>query len=367
MSYKHHFAPFQSKQEKVSFDCSLPQPISCIKRVTTALPFPTDIAEALNFTAAYVDHSAHLAKHALHQFDHLQHAHSELLATAQSRAEKISLLQCEVKDLVEKNCGLESKYAELEKHHACDVKAANTRENLLKKELADTRAALKASETTVGLLRKHIVQDKREDIEREQQHDKHISVDHLRVQQAEDRTTKAEAEVVQLKTSLEVTTKKLVVAEASLKTTREQLCKSEATVSKLTEELNVEKQACQKLQTDLDLANSHVTKAKVELTRLRKTISDKDATILSKEEVIKEKDAEVEKQETALEKANDNYHDLDMKFRAKRHEVNMLEKSHEQELKRVRDEIQNLKTHHKIEHEVKNNVISDVAEVANVY
>lgn len=31
----------------------------------------------------------------------------------------------------------------------------------------------------------------------------------------------------------------------------------------------------------------------------------------------------------------------------------MLGKSHEEELERVRDEIQNLKTHHKIEHEVK--------------
>ncbi|CZT14810.1 uncharacterized protein RCC_00759 [Ramularia collo-cygni] len=289
----HYFHPSQPKQEKLSMECSLPQPISSIKRITTALPYPSDISEALNYSAAYVDHAAHLAKHALSQFEQLQKAHSDLHTTAENRSKQIKDLQCHVRDHEEEIRGLNSKYTELEKQRARDVTEAKKREDLLRKQLKEAQAALTAAEA-------YIAKDKVDDIKRDGDYKKHIeadhkhiSADHLKIKQAEERAVKAEARCIQLQDLLDAANQELVVTKASLNATREQLTASQATVAKLTADLAAETKLKVQLQIDLKTTNGNLEKANEKIVELRKTIEAKDETIVKKEATIVKREEKI--------------------------------------------------------------------------
>lgn len=341
------------KQEKVSLECSLPQPVSSIKRITTALPYPADISEALNYSASYVDHAAHLAKHALHQFEQLQKAHSNLHTKAESQAKEIKSLECHVKDHEEDIRGLNSKYAELEKQRARDAKESKAREDLLKKQLADAQAALKAAES-------YIAKDKVEDIKRDDAHHAHISADHMRIKQAEERATQAEARCVQLQDLLDAANKKLVVAESNLKTTREKLTASEATVAKLTKDLDVEKKVKEQLQVELKQANKTIEEANVLIGQLRGSIKAKDQLIDIKSATIDKKDAEVTDVRAQLKQKT-------AEVVKKCAEVDANEDAFKLELNMLKAENKELKVHHQIKHQsgLKTDVSAHVVELVD--
>lgn len=358
MAHTHHFHPAPPKQEKVSLDCSLPQPVSSIKRVTTALPFPTDISQALNYSAAYIDHAAHLAFHALEKFNNLRDDHDELLTKSGNQTKQILDLKCHVKDHEKDIEGLNSKYAELEKQRKRDAKEAKDREDLLKKQLNDAQTALKAANA-------YIAKDKVDDIKRDDAHHKHIDADHLIIKQAEERATKAEARCVQLQDLLDTANKKLVVAESNLKTTREQLAASVANVAKLTKDLAAETKEREHAQADLKQANQNTETANGKIIDLHKTVETRDAAIKRWETKFNNKDEDLKGVRAQLKAADTEVDAVKADRDRKIAEIESNKVDYDADLKAKDDTIAELQTHHKTVHEVVKSPHAHVKEVVD--
>ncbi|KAI8938535.1 hypothetical protein NX059_004421 [Plenodomus lindquistii] len=230
---EHQFLPPRPTLEKISLDCSYPQPTSSLPRYTGQLPFPADLVETLRYSAAYVDQAGYLAKHAVNQYKQLDRSFLMLEKKAEARAAKIAKLEEESAKHREQNSVLDAKNKELLKQIADNRAAAEAREAKLKADLQKTKDDLAASEderakTEAGRdaaeaevkRQKDIVRERDAEIEKDKkadkaladknkEHDKkdHEIIDDLRIKLTKSR--EAEAAALQKVRDRDVTIKEL--------------------------------------------------------------------------------------------------------------------------------------------------------------
>jgi chromosome segregation ATPase len=308
---EHRFVPPRARQEKISFECSLPNAKPSLPRINAALPFPADLVETLSYSAAYVDQAGYLAKYAVKQFEKLDRSYHLLEKKAEARATKVAKLEGDVDRLTTDNHGLKEHNKDLEAKMEKERKEATKVKADLQEQLRKALAALQASQNFTEELEKHIAKDKLEDIARERAHAEHDKKDHAALDAAHAEREKAENLARELQKELDCKDKTIVDLKRDLKSAKRQLEIAGADILRLSGDLAKEKKLKGELQAKLDDATHRLSVAEQDIAHLRTELAntqsklsaehEKNVALEEKLSVERKKAAELAEQKAALE------------------------------------------------------------------
>jgi predicted nucleic acid-binding Zn-ribbon protein len=316
---EHRFAPPRARQEKLSFECSLPNAKPSLPRINAALPFPADLVETLSYSAAYVDQAGYLAKYAVKQFEKLDRSYHLLEKKAEARATKVAKLEgdisglnAEVQTLNKRNTDLEAQIANERKSAAkekADLQEALRKAATAGQQWEDRADALEKENTK---LRKYIAKDKLADIERERVHEKHEKEDHRAIDIAHDRLHKAEDLAKSLKDELNGKNKTISELRSSLDATKCQLKSAEAETVRLTGDLTKVKKQKAEIQTKLDDATHKLSVAEQDIAHLRTELANTKTELSSEQKTKAELQQKLEKTASELVDAKEEVDSLEI-------------------------------------------------------
>jgi chromosome segregation ATPase len=372
---EHRFTPPRARQEKVTLECSLPNAMPSLPRVTAALPFPADLIETLSYSAAYVDQAGYLAKYAVKQFEKLDKSYHLLEKKSEARATKIINLEGDVRRLTSESQGLTKRNADLENQAIENRRGTAQREAALEERLRKALAALRTSENKVKSLEKrnaeqkaYIAKDKIDGMERERKNKEDDEADHAAIDLANEALVEAREFGNQLVEKLEEKTRAISALKSDLGAIRDQMGHATAEIGRLGREVEAEKKEKLHIQTQLDETNHKLTEAEKNLKHAIKQakhdlaeeklntefllkqkdddIKRKDKAIATHKAEIVELEAEIAKQTADIDRARDALRETEEAHEVTKKDRNEYERQLKNLSKTTKEEVKKLKSEH---------------------
>lgn len=277
ISAEHSYMPPISQAPKtVSLGCFEPMAKPSLERIAKPLPFPADLIESLQYSAAYVDQAGYLAKYAISQFEKLDGSYHKLEKRLEAKTTRVAKLEKDNSDLQGEKKSLETKNQELDKQLKQAREDAQKREKELLGKLNDANASKEKAKLEnerllayIKELKEYIEADTLADLERERKFNEHDAADEAEILRAHAELLAANQIIADLKKEVGEKEQTIAGLEADLEVAKDQLATAEVAIRKLSAELSSEKELVAELRLELDLVKHQLSHAEDEVKFLR--------------------------------------------------------------------------------------------------